>query len=81
MTIDRAAAARSASRRTISTPLYDAFGQRQVSTIYNPLNQYHVVMEVAPEYWQNPQDLEGIYVSTSAGTSAARSRRDAAPAR
>ncbi len=36
----------------IDTTLNDAFGQRQVSTIYNPLNQYHVVMEAAPEYWQ-----------------------------
>ena len=34
--------------------LYDAFGQRQVSTIYNALNQYHVVMEVSPEYWRTP---------------------------
>ena len=43
----------------IDNTLYDAFGQRQVSTIYNDLNQYHVVMEVAPQYWQNPETLEG----------------------
>ncbi len=51
----------------IDATLYDAFGQRLVSTIYNPLNQYHVVMEVAPEYWQNPEILKDIYVSTSGG--------------
>lgn len=47
--------------------LYDAFGQRQVSTIYNPLNQYHVVMEVAPAFWQSPAALENIFIQTSAG--------------
>jgi multidrug efflux pump len=51
----------------IDATLYDAFGQRLVSTIYNPLNQYHVVMEVSPEYWQNPEILKDIYVSTSGG--------------
>jgi multidrug efflux pump len=51
----------------IDNTLYDAFGQRLVSTIYNPLNQYHVVMEVAPEYWQTPDVLKDIYVSTSGG--------------
>jgi multidrug efflux pump len=52
----------------IDTTLNDAFGQRQISTIFNPLNQYHVVMEVAPEYWQNPEILKQIYVSTAAPT-------------
>jgi len=51
----------------IDNTLYDAFGQRQVSTIYNALNQYHVVMEVAPQYWQSPETLNDIYVSTSGG--------------
>jgi multidrug efflux pump len=51
----------------IDSVLYDAFGQRTVSTIFNPLNQYFVVMEVAPEYWQYPQSLSGIYLSTAAG--------------
>jgi multidrug efflux pump len=51
----------------IDNTLYDAFGQRQVSTIYNPLNQYHVIMEVAPKYWQNPETLKDVYVSTSGG--------------
>ena len=60
LTIDRDAAARlGVSSRTISATLYDAFGQRQVSTIYNALNQYHVVMEVSPDYWENPEVAEG----------------------
>jgi len=68
VTIDRDAASRlGISTRTISATLYDAFGQRQVSTIYNALNQYHVVMEVAPQWWENPEALKEIYVSTSGG--------------
>ncbi|MGA3007536.1 MAG: efflux RND transporter permease subunit, partial [Opitutaceae bacterium] len=51
----------------IDNTLYDAFGQRQVSTIYESLNQYHVVMVVAPRFWQNPASLNNIYVSTSGG--------------
>ena len=49
----------------VDNTLYDAFGERQVSTIYNAMNQYAVVMEVAPEYWQNPETLKKLYVSTS----------------
>jgi multidrug efflux pump len=68
LTIDRDAAARlGVNTRSISSTLYDAFGQRQVSTIYNALNQYHVVMEVSPEYWDNPESLKDIYVSTTGG--------------
>jgi multidrug efflux pump len=63
VTIDRATAARlGVSTRMIDDTLYDAFGQRQVSNIYTSLNQYHVVMEVAPEYWQRPDALHNIYV-------------------
>jgi multidrug efflux pump len=51
----------------IDNTLYDAFGQRQVSTIYKALNQYHVVMEVAPRFWQSPEMLKQIYVSTAGG--------------
>jgi multidrug efflux pump len=69
--IDRATAARlNLLPSTIDNVLYDAFGQRQVSVIYNPLNQYHVVMEVAPQYWQNPQTLTQLYVSTSGANAA-----------
>jgi multidrug efflux pump len=69
VTIDRASAARlNIEPAQIDNTLYDAFGQRQVSTIYKPLNQYHVVMEVAPKYWQSPDMLKQIYVSTSGGS-------------
>ena len=51
----------------MDSTLYDAFGQRQVSTIYNAQNQYHVVMEVAPRYWQSPEELRYIYISTAGG--------------
>ncbi|SAK49291.1 acriflavin resistance protein [Caballeronia hypogeia] len=69
VTFDRATAARLGIKPAqIDNTLYDAFGQRQVSTIYNPLSQYHVVMEVAPKYWQDPEMLKQIYISTSGGT-------------
>ncbi len=65
---DRSTAARlGLTLGQIDSTLYDAFGQRQVSTIFNALNQYHVVMEVAPRYWQSPEMLSDIYVSTAGG--------------
>ncbi len=68
LSIDRATASRlGISTSQIDNTLYDAFGQRQVSTIYNDLNQYHVVMEVAPDFWQSPDTLKDIYISTSGG--------------
>ncbi len=68
LVIDRATAARlGVNASAIDNTLYDAFGQRQVSTIYNPLNQYHVVMEVAPQFWQSPETLNDIFISTSGG--------------
>jgi multidrug efflux pump len=68
LAIDRATAARLGINTTqIDNTLYDAFGQRQVSTIYNDLNQYHVIMEVAPEFWQSPETLKDIWISTSGG--------------
>lgn len=51
----------------IDSILYSAFGQRQVSTMYLPMNQYHVVMEVAPQYWQRPETLHQIYVGSPTG--------------
>jgi multidrug efflux pump len=51
----------------IDNVLYDAFGQRTVSTIFNQINQYFVVMEVAPKYWQYPQMIDRIRFSTAAG--------------
>ena len=66
LVIDRDAAARlGITVSQIDNTLYDAFGQRQVSTIYVARNQYHVVMEVAPRYWQNPETLKDVYISTS----------------
>ena len=68
LTIDRATAARlGLTVNQIDNTLYDAFGQRQVSVIYKAQNQYHVVMEVAPEFWQSPDVLSQIYVSTGGG--------------
>ena len=68
LVIDRPTASRlGITASQIDNTLYDAFGQRQVSTIYSALNQYHVVMEVAPQYWQSPETLKDIYVSTSGG--------------
>ncbi|MEI9928976.1 MAG: efflux RND transporter permease subunit [Rhizomicrobium sp.] len=68
LNIDRNTAARlGISAANIDNTLYDAFGQRQVSTIYNDLNQYHVVMGVAPEFWQSPETLKDLYVSTAGG--------------
>src|ERR1700751_5683615 len=66
LVIDRDAAARlGITVSQIDNTLYDAFGQRQVSTIYVARNQYHVIMEVAPQYWQNPETLKDVWVSTS----------------
>ena len=69
VTIDRDTATRlGITVSQIDNTLYDAFGQRQVSTIYVARNQYHVIMEVAPQYWQNPDALQKVYVSTSGGS-------------
>jgi multidrug efflux pump len=68
LVIDRDTAARlGINASQIDNTLYDAFGQRQVSTIYSALNQYHVIMEVAPQYWQSPDTLNDLYVSTAGG--------------
>ena len=66
---DRSTASRlGLSPQLIDDTLYDAFGQRQVSILYTPLNQYHVVMEVAPQYWQDPSTLQEIYVRSRSGS-------------
>ncbi len=68
LVIDRQTASRlGITASQIDNTLYDAFGQRQVSTIYSAQNQYHVVMEVSPEYWQSPETLKDIFVSTAGG--------------
>jgi multidrug efflux pump len=69
LVIDRDAASRlGITVSQIDNTVYDAFGQRQVSTIYVARNQYHVIMEVAPRYWQNPETLKDVYISTSGGS-------------
>ncbi len=69
LVIDRDTASRMGiTPQTLDNALYDAFGQRQVSTMYRPLNQYHVVMEVAPQFQQTPEALQNIYLRSTAGT-------------
>ncbi|MGA7565435.1 MAG: efflux RND transporter permease subunit [Terriglobales bacterium] len=68
VTYDRTAAARlGITTQYLDSSLYNAFGQSEVSIIYTQLNQYYVVLEVAPQYWQSPQGLKDIYLN-SAGT-------------
>jgi multidrug efflux pump len=68
LSIDRDTAGRmGVSMQDVDNALGDAFGQRQVSNIYKGLNQYHVVMEVAPEFQENPEGLRFIYVPSSSG--------------
>ena len=65
---DRATAARlGISSQLMDNTLYDAFGQRQVSTMFTALNQYHVVMEVDPQFWQSPAGLDTMYLRTTNG--------------
>jgi multidrug efflux pump len=69
LVVDRDTASRlGITAATLDNALYDAFGQRQVSTMYRPLNQYHVVMEVAPQFQQTPEALQNIYLRSTAGT-------------
>jgi multidrug efflux pump len=69
LVIDRDTASRlGVTPAAMDNTLYDAFGQRQVSTMYRQLNQYHVVMEVLPQFQQNPSALKDIYVRSSTGS-------------
>ncbi len=71
LVIDRDTASRlGIGMQQIDDTLYDAFGQRLVSTMFTQLNQYHVVMEVAPDFRRDPSDLDDIYVKTGTGTEA-----------
>ena len=68
LAIDRDTASRlGISAQLLDNTLYDAFGQRQVAILYTPLNQYHVVMEVAPPYWQRPEILRDIFIYSTRG--------------
>jgi multidrug efflux pump len=72
LNIDRASASRlGLSAIDVDNNLYDAFGQRQVSTIYRELNQYHVIMEAGPDYNQETTALDQLYISTNAAAKAA----------
>jgi multidrug efflux pump len=65
---DRETAARfGISPQLIDNTLYDLFGQRQVSVMFKAMNQYHVIMEAAPEYWQSPEILRDVYVRSTSG--------------
>jgi multidrug efflux pump len=71
LVIDRNTAARlGVTAKQIDATLYDAFGQSQVSTMYSQINQYHVVMSVLPEFWQDPDGLKQIYLTTNQKTQA-----------
>src|SRR2546428_607571 len=66
LVIDRDTASRlGINTAVLDDTLYDAFGQRQVSTMYKQLNQYHVVLEVGSDFWQNPDGLKHIYVRSA----------------
>ncbi|HJW33114.1 MAG TPA: multidrug efflux RND transporter permease subunit [Holophagaceae bacterium] len=68
LVIDRDTASRlGVTPRQVDDTLYSAFGQRQVSTIYTQMNQYHVVLGVEPRFWQDPDTLQTIYVRSSRG--------------
>ena len=65
---DRATASRMGiTPQVIDNTLYQAFGQAPVSTMYTPLNQYYVVMEVAPQFWQSPEGLKNVYIHPATG--------------
>src|SRR5208282_5518225 len=66
LTYDRVTAAKLGQTvQSLDSTLYSAFGQSEVSIIYTQLNQYYVVLEVAPQYWQSPEGLKDIYLHTS----------------
>ena len=69
LVIDRVTATRlGITPQAIDDALYDAFGQRQISTLFTQLNQYHVILEAQPEFQRNPSKLHDIYVSSATGT-------------
>ena len=69
LTFDRATASRlNITPDQIDSTLYDAFGQRQISTLYTQSNQYHVILEALPEFQKNPSQLNRIYIQGSTGS-------------
>ncbi len=74
LTYDRATAAKlGLTVQSLDSALYGAFGQSEVSIIYTQLNQYYVVLEVAPQYWQSPEGLKDIYLHTASGSNGSNS--------
>jgi multidrug efflux pump len=74
LTYDRTTAAKlGITIQSLDSALYNAFGQSEVSIIYTQLNQYYVVLEVAPQYWQTPQGLKDIYLNSVTGPTASSS--------
>jgi multidrug efflux pump len=68
LTYDRETASRlGITPQMVDNSLYEAFGQSQVSTMYTSINQYHVVLEVEPKYWQSPVDLNDVYIRAAQG--------------
>ncbi|GAA4485889.1 efflux RND transporter permease subunit [Gluconacetobacter asukensis] len=73
--LDRETAARTLiTPQLVANTLYDAYGQRSASTIYNALNQYHVVMEVEPRFWKDPASLQQAWISTAGGSAGGGTR-------
>ncbi len=71
LSIDRVTASRlGVAPTTIDNTLYDAYGQREISTLYTQLNQYHVVLETAPQWQQNPANLRDLYIQSNASSGA-----------
>ena len=67
--VDRDTASRlGLTAQAVDSALYDAFGQRQVSTMYKSINQYHVVLALEQQWWENPEFLDKIYVQTPAAS-------------
>src|SRR6185437_8479745 len=78
--IDRDTASRlGITAQNIDDALYDAFGQRQISTIYTQLNQYHVVIEAKPEFQKSPQDLSKIFLQAQSANQGGQSSTPGAP--
>jgi multidrug efflux pump len=74
LVIDRATASRmNITPDQIDSTLYDAFGQRQISTLYTQFNQYHVILEASPDFQKNPQKLQDIYLQNSSSQSSSNS--------
>ena len=74
--IDRVTASRlGIAPSTIDNTLYDAYGQRQINTMYTQLNQYHVILEAQPQFQQDPDKLNNLYIQANASSGATRRRR------